>query len=43
MLEAGAHSACTRRVPPADVAAALADLLPAARPRRLTGAPRPGG
>jgi CheY-like chemotaxis protein len=31
MLEAGAHSAYTRRVPPADVAAALADLLPAAR------------
>jgi CheY-like chemotaxis protein len=29
MLEAGAHSAYTRRVPPADVAAALADLLPA--------------
>jgi CheY-like chemotaxis protein len=29
MLEAGAHSACTRRVPPADVAAALAGLLPA--------------
>lgn len=28
MLEAGAHSACTRRVPPADVAAALAGLLP---------------
>jgi CheY-like chemotaxis protein len=27
MLEAGAHSAYTRRVPPADVAAALADLL----------------
>ena len=27
MLEAGAHSACTRRVPPADVAATLADLL----------------
>ena len=33
MLEAGAHSAWTRRVPPADVAAALADLLPA-RPER---------
>ena len=29
MLEAGAHSAYTRRVPPADVAAALAGLLPA--------------
>jgi CheY-like chemotaxis protein len=29
ILEAGAHSAHTRRVPPADVAAALADLLPA--------------
>ena len=28
MLEAGAHSAYTRRVPPADVAAALAGLLP---------------
>ena len=27
MLEAGAHSACTRRVPPAGVAAVLADLL----------------
>lgn len=27
LLEAGAHSACTRRVPPADVAAALAGLL----------------
>lgn len=27
MLEAGAHSACTRRVPPADVAATLAGLL----------------
>ena len=27
MLEAGAHTACTRRVPPTDVAAALADLL----------------
>ncbi len=33
MLEAGAHSACTRRVPPADVAAALAQLLPT-RPDR---------
>ena len=28
MLEAGAHTACTRRVPPADVAATLAELLP---------------
>lgn len=28
MLEAGAHSAYTRRVPPADVAAALVGLLP---------------
>ena len=33
MLEAGAHSAYTRRVPPADVAAALAALLPAGRSR----------
>jgi DNA-binding NarL/FixJ family response regulator len=31
MLEAGAHSAYTRRVPPADVAAALAGLLPSSR------------
>lgn len=31
MLEAGAHSAYTRRVPPADVAAGLADLLPVGR------------
>ena len=31
MLEAGAHSAYTRRVPPADVAAALAGLLPGSR------------
>jgi CheY-like chemotaxis protein len=29
MLEAGAHSAYTRRVPPSDVASALAALLPA--------------
>jgi CheY-like chemotaxis protein len=33
LLEAGAHSAYTRRVPPADVAAALAGLLPASRGR----------
>jgi DNA-binding NarL/FixJ family response regulator len=33
MLEAGAHSACTRRVPPADVAAGLTELL-AAEPAR---------
>ncbi len=33
MLEAGAHSVCTRRVPPADVAAALAGLLPASAVR----------
>lgn len=31
LLEAGAHSAFTRRVPPADVAAALAELLPSGR------------
>ena len=33
LLEAGAHSAHTRRVPPSDVAAALAGLLPAAAGR----------
>ncbi len=33
MLEAGAHSAYTRRVPPADVAEALAGLLPTNRGR----------
>ena len=35
LLEAGAHSACTRRVPPADVAAALADLLLPRTPVRV--------
>jgi DNA-binding NarL/FixJ family response regulator len=33
MLDAGAHSAYTRRVPPADVAAALVGLLPPAGAR----------
>jgi CheY-like chemotaxis protein len=33
MLEAGAHSAYSRRVPPTDVAAALVGLLPTSRER----------
>jgi CheY-like chemotaxis protein len=42
LLEAGAHSAYTRRVPPADVAAALAGLL-ATGARPTTGAPQRRG